>query len=962
MSNYTKTTNFATKDSLPSGDPNKIVKGAEINTEFDNIATAVATKANSASPTFTGTVTIPTADINGGAIDGTVIGGSTAASVTGTTLTANTSLNIAGDGATVTGIKDEDDMASDSATKLATQQSIKAYVDSQVTAQDLDVTTDSGTISIDLDSETLTVAGGTGLDSSATGNTVTLGIDSTVATLTGTQTLTNKTLTAPVISGNLTTDGTIDGRDVATDGTKLDGIEAGATADQTAAEIRTLVESASDSNVFTDADHSKLNGIEANADVTDTTNVTAAGALMDSEVTNLAQVKAFDSADYATAAQGTTADSALQNVVEDTTPQLGGDLSTNGNDISFGDNDKATFGAGDDIQIYHSGAHSYIDDTGTGSLYIRASNLAFGKPDGTEFFGSLTSDGGCFFKFDNATKLATTSTGIDVTGGVTTNANSYLNGLRVGGADTGNTIYQPTGDLSISSASGSIFLKPSGTTVLTATSTGIDVTGTATMDGLVSVLNSDTQGKFSGWSATGGTATHSGAIELGQNASYQGIISYDAANDTRFIFDNSWNGTGSTFEFRTNTAATAKTHLKIEGSGDISFYEDTGTTPKFFWDASAESLGIGTSSPSAKLTIGGSGANRMSFVGPTGTYYTGYDGATDEFQIASNTAIKFQAGSGYAERMRIDSSGNVGIGTSSPSSQFFNNLVVGNDTAGDKGITIRSNASNRGVLAFSDTDSATDGRYSGFISYDHSDNAMKLHTNGGTERMRIDSSGNLLVGKTSAENTTAGCRVRGDGFASFVRSGAEPALINRLTNDGSLLTLQRDGGAVGSIGTKSGNINIGGGDTGLYIDPANDAIRPWTTAGNDIRDNAINLGTSNARFKDIYRSGSTYSTSDRNKKQDIRDLTDAEARVAVVAKGSLKAFRYIDTVEAEGDDANIHFGIIAQDLKAAFEAEGLNADSYQVLKTATYTDDDGVEQTTYSVCYENLLAFIISGI
>ena len=60
MSNYTKTTNFATKDSLPSGDANKIVKGAEINTEFDNIATAVATKSNIASPTFTGTVTIPT--------------------------------------------------------------------------------------------------------------------------------------------------------------------------------------------------------------------------------------------------------------------------------------------------------------------------------------------------------------------------------------------------------------------------------------------------------------------------------------------------------------------------------------------------------------------------------------------------------------------------------------------------------------------------------------------------------------------------------------------------------------------------------------------------------------------------------------------------------------------------------------------------------------------------------------
>ncbi|MDA9262965.1 hypothetical protein N9P49_00790 [bacterium] len=91
---------------------------------------------------------------------------------------------------------------------------------------------------------------------------------------------------------------------------KLERIEANATADQTDAEIRAAVEAASDSNVFTDADHTKLNEIEANADVTDSVNVEAAGALMDTEVTNLEQVKAFSSADYATAAQGILADAA----------------------------------------------------------------------------------------------------------------------------------------------------------------------------------------------------------------------------------------------------------------------------------------------------------------------------------------------------------------------------------------------------------------------------------------------------------------------------------------------------------------------------------------------------------------------------------------------------------------------------------------------------------------------------
>ena len=95
---------------------------------------------------------------------------------------------------------DEDNMASNSATKLASQQSIKAYIDAAITAEDLDITTDSGTIAIDLDSETLTIAGGTGLASSGSSNTVTLAIDNTVTTLTGTQTLTNKTLTSPVIN------------------------------------------------------------------------------------------------------------------------------------------------------------------------------------------------------------------------------------------------------------------------------------------------------------------------------------------------------------------------------------------------------------------------------------------------------------------------------------------------------------------------------------------------------------------------------------------------------------------------------------------------------------------------------------------------------------------------------------------------------------------------------------------
>ena len=278
------------------------------------------------------------------------------------------------------------------------------------------------------------------------------------------------TLTDITLTGDLTVSGTVDGRDISADGTKLDGIEAGATTDQTdaqiraaveaatdsnvftdadhsklngieagattdqtASEIRALVESATDSNVFTDADHTKLNGIEAGANITDTANVTSAGALMDSEVTNLSQVKSFDSSDYATAAQGTKADDAL--------PLTGGTMS---GDLAFGDNNKAIFGAGSDLQIYHDGSDSYISDQGTGNLIVKTNgnNIQFEDSSGNDIF-KVTPTVTNIYHGTSGIKLATTSTGIDVTGTVNATAftgdGSGLTNLPPGTTIGGNT-------------------------------------------------------------------------------------------------------------------------------------------------------------------------------------------------------------------------------------------------------------------------------------------------------------------------------------------------------------------------------------------------------------------------------------------------------------------------------------------------------------------------------------------
>jgi hypothetical protein len=185
-------------------------------------------------------------------------------------------------------------------------------------------------------------------------------------------------------------------------------------------------------------------------------NVANAGALMDSEVTNLAQVKAFDSSDYATAAQGSTADSALQNLVEDTTPQLGGNLDLNGNDITgtgnidFDGNIKTDFIEGSEYSSSNLNFYDTATQGGNGTTLSSTAGLSFkydtnnNDTDGFKVFangnstacftinnsenvqatGNITADNGFF----STTGSFTTSSGNIVTnsGNLSTNAGNII--------------------------------------------------------------------------------------------------------------------------------------------------------------------------------------------------------------------------------------------------------------------------------------------------------------------------------------------------------------------------------------------------------------------------------------------------------------------------------------------------------------------------------------------------------
>ena len=492
-------------------------------------------------------------------------------------------------------------------------------------------------------------------------------------------------------------------------------------------------------------------------------------------------------------------------------------------------------------------------------------------------------------KVEGGTIASITLTSADINGGT-------IDGTVIGGstpaAISGTALTATT----------SATLQHSASTKLATTSTGIDVTGTVTADGLTVdgasttkiVVSSDDNTVSRGLSFTTSSNEELGFLTQEYSTGYMTLSS----------------GTG-TYSSGLKLKRAGANAINIDGpTGDISFYEDTGTTPKFFWDASAESLGIGTSSPTSftpsTLVVEAATTAGITISDSTGggTASIAFS-ATGAFQniakincTMSSQSLEFTTAG--AERMRIDASGRVGIGTSSPSAKltisdtgsslFSPNAYIAGATADVMRLGFDSGGARTNIV--SGRDSGTSGATNGYMAFE-----TRQSGGGMTEAMRIDSSGNVGIGTSSPT-------AFGGGFIVSQTTGSSGGYS--LQSSGSVVTqVAADSTAsVGYTGTRSnhphvfttnnterlrldasGNLLVGttgvGGVNGLSVVPHGTHTSLQFNASSTsnfaayFRYYGTNVGTIS-----YTNTATTYSTSsDYRLKTDAQPMTGASARV-----------------------------------------------------------------------------------
>ena len=421
--------------------------------------------------------------------------------------------------------------------------------------------------------------------------------------------------------------------------------------------------------------------------------------------------------------------------------------------LEFADNAKAKFGASDDLQIYHDGSNSRIQEAGTGSLLVRGSNLQLQDSDGFDYL--TCTDGG---------------------------------------------------------DGGTVVLKHLGSTVLSTASGGVTVTGTLTADDLEidsGTLSVDASNNRVGINETSPTAPLHIA---GSTGFFQKLVGTSASGDVRIQFDAG--GTTGQIQYAGASHASVPDTLTLVTTADIRTVHNGSTRVTIKADGDT---GIGQTAPNSPLEIAKnitfSSADtfpqlliRTSTSGTTGNQLgLGVDEADD---LAFIQAI--DRGNDSIPLILQRYSNRVAIGSDSPNA----NLHVGssNATGNATNPAIQIGGSSSGNTYRLGLYTSAEG---GVIENKNGDDGLQFRVKTAGEAMRIDAEGNILMNKTTHNsNNTAGVDITKEGAVVATNDGGVSFLGNRTSSDGQIILLRKDNTSTGSIGTASSGMTLGAGSSG----------------------------------------------------------------------------------------------------------------------------------------------------
>jgi hypothetical protein len=602
-------------------------------------------------------------------------------------------------------------------------------------------------------------------------------------------------------------------------------------------------------------------------------------------------------------------------------------------DITFGDNDKAVFGAGSDLQIYHDGSNSYISDQGTGNLILAGNNVQIMNSTASANYITGTNGAGVTLHYNGPSKLATTSTGIDVTGTV------VADGLGIG-TSSPNGRLQVTGGTTNASNLATAYSAAAFTLVPKSTSGFSLAFGSGPSDfpyiqmSAAGTVASHMLLQPYGGNVGIGTSSPSSLLHLeGNVAGSLGALIYNSNNliSTESALELRHNRgnvqSSAILSAVANAAGTADLKISVSGAermrltsaGDLL----VGTTTILAAENNVEGISLAAGSYGGLLSVSRDGSRAATFNRKTS------DGEIVQFRKDGTTVGSIRS---FVGDTIIGNAGTVGLRFDEGAGYIPWNMTT--NAANDNSLDLGASSARFKDLYLSGA------VRSGFLGVVGSSGAFNT-----ASRFGVDHAGGYTrLYSSGANDATKGGFV----FRQQGANGVIDAEAMRITPTGALLV---------GTSTSSGSFKLEvAGSTYINGDTRLKSTYP-------ILDNIYDVGTASFRWDDIFATNGTIQTSDRNEKQDIETLSEAEARVAVACKGLLRKFRWKDSVAEKGDEARIHFGIIAQDLQDAFSAEGLDAGRYAMFISSTWTDEEtGEERTRLGVRYPELLAFIIAAI